>query len=124
MVIKGDATTAGSKWHFCANKGSIAPISFAIITVAKRDKQTISATISPPSNEAKSSMVINFTKQATDKIAPNNNDTLASFQTTFQKSLNLTSFKAIPRIIIADACEPALPPVPISIGMQDVKMMP
>ena len=47
-----------------------------------------------------------------------------SFQATFQKSENLISPTAILRITIALACEPALPPVPISIGIQAVKTSP
>ena len=47
VVMKGDATTAGSSLHFLANKGSSAPISFATTMVTNMEMQITNATSVP-----------------------------------------------------------------------------
>ena len=46
-------------------------------------------------------------------------DTLVSFQTTLSISELAISPIVIPRIIMVDDCEPALPPVSVSIGTNE-----
>ena len=96
----------------------------AIKMVASMERQITKAIHQPFSTAYKPSTSSTLKKLALAKMTPSKRATRSSFHTTFQKSLNFTSPKASPRIIIADACEPALPPVPISIGVQAVKTMP
>ena len=52
-----------------------------------------------------------------DSITPMMMPILNSFQTTFIQSSVSTSPVASPRMIRVAACDPVLPPVPISIGI-------
>ena len=70
------------------------------------------------------SIVISFTKHAAASVSPSSIDTRNSFHKTFHMSLKVTSPRAMPRMIVTDACDPAFPPVSISIGIQAVNIMP
>ena len=51
VVMKGDATTAGSKRHFSASNGKIEPINFAITIVANMEILITNATNVPLSTK-------------------------------------------------------------------------
>ncbi len=57
---------------------------------------------------------------ATDKVTPHMKATRSSFHNTFGRSENSTSSSDSPRMMDTDACEPAFPPVSISMGMYAV----
>jgi len=126
VVINGLAITAGSSLHFFAINGRTAPISFAKINVMQSESEIVRAVmnVAPAVFNSKPSINIILPKQMTPKLNPIIIPTQSSFQMTFGVSLNSTSFRAIPRIIVALACPPAFPPVPIIIGIQEVKIIP
>ena len=76
-------------------------------------RHTISATVIPTL-----SIIIIFTKFAAARVIPQSTATLISFQITLNISENSISLSESPRIIVTEACPPALPPVSISIGIK------
>ena len=54
-------------------------------------------------------------------MAPTIKEIRNSLKITLNKSLNLMSPKARPRIIKVELCEPQFPPVSINIGIKETK---
>ena len=117
VVINGLAITAGSNPNFLANIGREQPTILAIDTVNTNVKHTTNATL-----VVTLSININLTKLAAAKVIPIINETLNSFHITFNKSVNSISLRDKLRIIVTLACPQALPPVSISIGINDVNI--
>ena len=61
-----------------------------------------------------------FIKQTAASAAPQRTAVCISFHTAFGRSENSSSPREMARIIVTEACEPELPPVSISIGMNEV----
>ena len=60
-------------------------------------------------------------KQAMARQMPQRTATRISFQTTVKMSRNSISSRLMPRMTVTQACEPELPPVSISMGMNAVR---
>ena len=113
VVIIGDDTSAGARGTAFARIGIQQPINLARITTAKRVTATTAPTIiCPETNHIQK-------KLNTARAVPTIRDMENSFQITLKMSLILISSSASPRIIVTEACEPQLPPVSISIGIND-----
>ena len=106
-----------------ASIGRVQPITLAIKTAITSVRQTTSATTAFISAFPKSSPSINMTlaKLTIASAAPHRIDTLISFHMTLAMSLSSMFPSDRPRIMVADACPPALPPVSMSIGMNAVR---
>ena len=115
--------TAGSKPSFFASSGSVPPTSLARNTVTAIDRLTTSATHVVTDSDLRSmwstSMIL--PKQAMARQMPQRTATRISFQTTLKMSRNSISSRLMPRMTVTHACEPELPPVSISIGMNAVR---
>ena len=87
------------------------------------ERLTTSATHALTDSDRKSrwSTSMTFAKQATARQIPQSTATRISFQTTLKMSRNSISSRLIPRMTVTQACEPELPPVSISIGMNAVR---
>lgn len=118
MVMSGDAITAGSTPILCATIGKNEPMSFAIIIVPISVSETTSPIKRAFSLPFKSN-IINFIKFAAASVTPQRIDTLNSFHNTLTALQNLISPSDRARITDTEACEPALPPVPVIIGIND-----
>ena len=119
----GEAITAGSKPSFLASSGSVEPTILARQTVtaivAQTTKATRYVTLSLFNSNISTTMI--FAKQAIARHTPQRTDTRISFQTTRPRSRNSISFRLMPRMMDTQACEPELPPVSISMGMNAVR---
>ena len=63
---------------------------------------------------------ISLTKFTAAKVRPHSSATRVSFHTTRKISENLICCRLMPRMIVAEAWLPQLPPVSISMGMDAV----
>ena len=88
VVIKGLATTAGSRWASFAKIGSTAPTSFATITVQKSANATTKDTsqVYPAMPRIIPSRRMSFKKHATAKVNPKRREARNSFQMTLHTS--------------------------------------
>ena len=118
VVINGPAITVGSNPNFFANIGKSEPIDFAAQTVTNNDKLITNAILNPTL-----SININFPKFTIANAIPARIAVLNSLNTTFNVSLYSMSPSDRARIIVADDCPPALPPVFINIGINAVNMI-
>ena len=120
VVMKGFATTAGSRWHNFAKMGNIAPTSFATTTVQSNAKETTKDTVqvypSIPSNIP--SIYTSFKQHATASVTPSKKEVSSYFKITFPTSLVWISPRERARMTVTEACAPELPPVPIIMGTQ------
>ena len=118
VVIKGDAITAGSRPIPFAAMGRSAPVSFAIMTVAKSASATARATARVTSGFCIISLSTRSTlAKATDaSTAPVISPQSASFNiigTILRRSISPSDML---RITVTETWAPELPPVSISIG--------
>ena len=122
VVMNGDAMTAGSRPSFCAAIGRVQPTSFASTMVMISVRQTTSATSGEIETLPKSSLStsIIFAKAAAAMAQPQSTATRISFQMTSITSRNSISPSEMPRITVTEAWLPELPPVSISMGMNEV----
>ena len=123
VVMNGLATTAGSNPIFLMSIGSVQPTTFAKKMVRTRVSETTSDTIIVTSSfwsNIRSTMSI-FTKLATARMIPHRIETLDSLKITLKMSLNSISPRDSERMIVTEDCEPELPAVPISIGINEVR---
>ena len=115
--------TAGSNPIFFAIMGSVHPTSLAMSTVTAIVRQTANAVyivISVlPSSMRSMSMI--FRKQRDASATPQRTAVLISFQMTLGRSENSSSPRLRARMTVTEAWEPELPPVSMSMGMNDVK---
>ena len=114
--MSGEAITAGSSLNLLASIGRKLPISLAIIIVPTSVSDTTRAIKSPLSTPLKSN-IINFAKFAAARVIPQRIETLTSFHKTLMAFEKETSPSDNARITDTEACEPALPPVPVIIGI-------
>ncbi len=113
VVISGAAITAGSSLQRFASIGSEQPINCEIMTIHIIDRlTTVAICKSPDIIHIRTPFTIANITHITSEI-------LNSVNMTFKKSFSLISSTDIPRIIIVELCEPQLPPVLISIGIND-----
>ena len=113
--------TAGSTPIFSAIIGSRLPTTFANMTTNTIVQQTVAATgivtaMLPSSSRSTSSILI---KLAAASETPHKNATRSSFQITRSASDGEVSPSDRLRMIAVDDWLPELPPVPMSMGMND-----
>ena len=117
VVISGPAIIAGSILSLFASSGNTPPMTFASITISSILIQTVSDTFSDIFSKK-----YNLKKLIDDSITPTKRLMRNSFHIIFAKSLSCNSPRASPLMIRVDACEPAFPPVSISIGIKDANI--
>ena len=113
VVISGADMSAGSMCSFLAAIGSRQPSDLAMKSVQMSVSETTAATSASP---YWSQMRRKLTAAST---VPHSSATRASFHQTVSTSPRSISPSASPRMTMVEACEPPLPPVPISIGMNE-----
>ena len=115
VVISGDAMMAGSMCSFFANNGSVQPMILAMMTINDSDSAITIAIF-------KSLYIIKIRiPLAIARPIPTSYAMRNSLKITRKMSLNLISSRASPRMIRVELCEPQLPPVSISIGINDTR---
>ncbi len=110
VLITGPEITAGSIFNRAASGGSSEPITLAHSTIVNRDALTVSdSAMLDPQVRAR-------TKPTAPMSTPSRKPVRISCHSSRQVSLSFTSPTAMARMIVLVACEPELPPVPISSG--------
>ena len=117
VVMKGLAITAGSRPMRLAPKGRRQPASFASKTVMARVTQTTKATATDAPSKR-----IAFPKPKIPNVTPHRTATRSSFHRTESTSRSSTSPRERARMTATEAWLPALPAVPISIGINEVRI--
>ena len=111
--INGADIFVGSILKRCANMGRLHPINLAttIVIISVIDTTIASFKFLYIRYILKPLMI--------ESIALHNRATLNSLKITLKKSVKWISSTESPRIIKVELCEPQLPPVPISMGIND-----
>ena len=124
VVMKGLAVTAGSSPILFARMGREQPMNFAQITTTASVRHITAATVTvrPGVLMMRISKRYNFMKFTTERVMAHISETRNSFHITLKTSMKCMSPSESPLMMVTDACEPQLPPVPISIGMYAVKI--